>query len=60
MKQRLRLLIVESRAIPLTISIGVIKIKPGDVSAADAPTRTDRAVYRAKERGRNRVSVETQ
>jgi diguanylate cyclase (GGDEF)-like protein/PAS domain S-box-containing protein len=48
----------ESWTIPLTISIGVAEIKPGDNSADNALTRADRALYRAKERGRNRVTVE--
>lgn len=48
----------ESWTIPLTISIGVTEIKPLDVSADDALTRADRALYRAKECGRNRVTVE--
>lgn len=46
------------RSIPVTISIGVTEIKPLDVSAGDALTRADRALYRAKECGRNRVTVE--
>lgn len=48
----------ESWTIPLTISIGVTEIKPLDVTADDALTRADRALYRAKECGRNRVTVE--
>ena len=48
----------ENRSIPLTISIGVTEIKPGDASTDDALTRADRALYRAKECGRNRVTVE--
>jgi diguanylate cyclase (GGDEF)-like protein/PAS domain S-box-containing protein len=48
----------ENRSVPLTISIGVTEIKPIDSSADDALTRADRALYRAKECGRNRVTVE--
>jgi diguanylate cyclase (GGDEF)-like protein/PAS domain S-box-containing protein len=48
----------EGRTIALTISIGVTEIKPLDLSADDALTRADRALYRAKECGRNRVTVE--
>jgi diguanylate cyclase (GGDEF)-like protein len=62
--ERLRKQVAETPAvheqwtIPLTISIGVTEIKPGDNSADDALTRADRALYRAKECGRNRVTVE--
>jgi len=48
----------ENRTVPVTISIGVTEIKPLDVSGGDALTRADRALYRAKECGRNRVTVE--
>lgn len=48
----------DKQSIPVTISIGVTEIKPGDISADDALTRADRALYRAKECGRNRVTVE--
>lgn len=48
----------EDKTIPLTISIGVTEIKADDASANDALTRADRALYRAKEGGRNRVTVE--
>lgn len=50
--------VLDAWTIPLTISIGVTEIKPGDDSADDALTRADRALYRAKECGRNRVTVE--
>lgn len=62
--ERLRRQVAETPAqhgehsIPVTISIGVTEIKPLDVSASDALTRADRALYRAKECGRNRVTVE--
>ena len=48
----------EDRAIPLTVSIGVTGMKASDTSADDALVRADRALYRAKERGRNKVAVE--
>ena len=48
----------ESRAIPITISIGVTEMKAGDASADDALIRADRALYHAKEYGRNKVTVE--
>ena len=46
------------RVIPLTVSIGVAGMNAGDASGDDALVRADRALYRAKERGRNRVEVE--
>lgn len=39
---------------PITVSCGVTDIRPGDM-AVDAVTRADRALYRAKTAGRNRV-----
>ena len=48
----------EDIAIPLTVSIGVTGMKASDTSADDALVRADRALYRAKERGRNKVAVE--
>jgi diguanylate cyclase (GGDEF)-like protein/PAS domain S-box-containing protein len=63
--ERLRKVVAESpvqylgHAIPLTISIGVTEIKVDDSSADDTLMRADRALYRAKELGRNRVTIET-
>lgn len=63
--ERLRKVVAESpvqylgRAIPLTISVGVTEIKAGDTSADETLMRADRALYRAKELGRNQVTVET-
>ena len=48
----------EDRVIPLTVSIGVAGMKASDASADDALVRADRALFRAKERGRNNVAVE--
>jgi diguanylate cyclase (GGDEF)-like protein/PAS domain S-box-containing protein len=62
--ERLRKVVAESpveylgHAIPLTISIGVTEIKANDNSADDTLMRADRALYRAKELGRNQVTVE--
>ena len=47
-----------SQAIPLTVSIGVTEINVDDNCADDTLARADRALYRAKESGRNRVTVE--
>lgn len=49
----------ESGAVPITISIGVTEMKAGDASADDALIRADRALYHAKECGRNKVMVES-
>lgn len=48
----------EDRVIPLTVSIGVTAMKASDVSVDDALFRADRALYRAKESGRNKIAVE--
>lgn len=43
------------RRIPLTISIGIALMYPTDPCAEAAITRSDMALYRAKQRGRNRI-----
>ena len=43
--------------IPATLSIGVASMSLGDVTAEAALARADEALYRAKQRGRNRVEV---
>ncbi|MGA0023177.1 MAG: diguanylate cyclase [Burkholderiales bacterium] len=48
----------EDHTIPLSISIGVTELKPSDTNADDVLMRADRALYRAKSGGRNRVAVE--
>ncbi len=46
------------RVIGLTVSIGVSDLREGDGGAEAAMGRSDRALYRAKEAGRNRVVAE--
>jgi diguanylate cyclase (GGDEF)-like protein/PAS domain S-box-containing protein len=48
----------DDRKLPVTISIGVSEIRVADAGAEDVLGRADRALYRAKESGRNRVVVE--
>ncbi len=43
--------------LPLTASIGVAEIMPGDIDATSLLTRADDALYRAKNGGRNRVEL---
>ena len=44
-----------SKAITVTVSIGVAEIEKGDMSPGDLLKRADLALYRAKDEGRNRV-----
>lgn len=45
----------DTRAIPVTVSIGVSSRRAGDASPAEIMKRADDALYRAKANGRNRV-----
>ena len=49
----------EERDIPLTISLGVTCLRPGAdaVTITDLIEKADKALYNAKQQGRNRVSV---
>lgn len=47
----------DGRVIELTISIGVAALTPADQSPEDLVAAADRALYEAKDAGRNRVSV---
>lgn len=48
----------EGQAIPITVSIGVAVMKATDRSADAALIRADKALYRAKNGGRNRVELD--
>ncbi|MGE8657943.1 MAG: diguanylate cyclase [Achromobacter sp.] len=43
------------RHVPLTVSIGISALQADDADAELALSRSDRALYRAKQRGRNRI-----
>jgi diguanylate cyclase (GGDEF)-like protein/PAS domain S-box-containing protein len=45
--------------INFTISAGVASFEPGDATVQDCVQRADRALYRAKEMGRNRTETES-
>ncbi|HTH44662.1 MAG TPA: diguanylate cyclase [Oxalicibacterium sp.] len=44
--------------IPLTVSIGIAVMRPADLSVDSALSCSDRALYRAKEGGRNRIECD--
>ena len=44
-----------TRAVPVTVSIGVAAREAGDTAAGEMLKRADLALYRAKQQGRNRV-----
>ena len=46
---------LESGDIAMTLSIGMTAIKPGDKNTSDVLNRADKALYQAKEKGRNQV-----
>lgn len=45
----------EGERVPVTVSLGVTEVEPGDLEAAHITQRADRHLYRAKAGGRNRV-----
>ena len=47
--------LAEGEAVALTVSIGMTQSRPGDQRTADVLVRADRALYRAKQGGRNQV-----
>jgi len=50
---------VEGKLIPVTISLGVATIHKSDTKFESIVKRADDALYRSKEEGRNRTSLET-
>jgi diguanylate cyclase (GGDEF)-like protein len=52
-------MIVEGRSMPMTASFGVATLSLNDSCMTDAVIRADRALYRSKRAGRNRVDLES-
>jgi diguanylate cyclase (GGDEF)-like protein len=50
---------VDERNVVMTASFGVAAISDKDVSLADVVIKADRALYRSKRAGRNRVDLES-
>jgi diguanylate cyclase (GGDEF)-like protein len=50
-------LVQDKRKISMTVSIGVATIDPRDSEADQILIRADKALYRAKENGRNQVEM---
>jgi diguanylate cyclase len=49
--------IYKADSVAITVSVGVTEIMPADKTQEDIFTRADRALYSAKQSGRNRVAV---
>lgn len=52
-------MIVEGETVTMTASFGVATLSLNDASLTDAVVRADRALYRSKRAGRNRVDLES-
>ena len=52
-------MIVDRRAVDMTASFGVATISNNDSCLTDVIVRADRALYRSKRAGRNRVDLES-
>ena len=50
-------LVFDETHVPLTVSIGIDRMRAADGGAYQALSRCDKALYLAKERGRNRIEV---
>jgi diguanylate cyclase (GGDEF)-like protein len=50
---------VDERKVVMTASFGVAAISDNDASLADVVMKADRALYRSKRAGRNRVDLES-
>lgn len=48
----------QHRSIPVTVSLGIATLHPGDENGDDVISRADEALYRAKEQGKNLTCVE--
>jgi diguanylate cyclase (GGDEF)-like protein len=49
--------VVDGTVVPVTVSLGVAALRPGDEAPEDLLKRADRALYDAKRRGRDRVEA---
>ena len=52
-------LVVDGQKLPMTASFGVATLSGDDTCLTDAIVRADRALYRSKREGRNRVDLES-
>jgi diguanylate cyclase (GGDEF)-like protein len=48
---------VDGKVIPVTVSLGVAALRPGDETPDDLLKRADQALYAAKRHGRDRVEA---
>lgn len=56
--ERTNIELVEGLTTQLTVSIGIAQMQPGDRRPSDLLERADRALYKAKDLGRNQVVLE--
>jgi diguanylate cyclase (GGDEF)-like protein len=48
---------IDNRKLKFTVSMGISKLKPEDKTIMDAIKRADERLYRAKNRGKNRIET---